>query len=202
MCDSYVIIVRREILERKMDREERLRLEQPEQEGMRAHHNSHARGASAERLVAVPVQHDTMTRTALVTVGSTKFDILIEHIASTACLDALARRGYSNLIIQYGNSQWQPLEATQLLITAYDFKPSLAEDIQQADLIISHAGARIREISTRSNFWFVGSGTILDSLRLSKTLIVVPNNTLMDDHQSELATELSKQGYLIACSAQ
>lgn len=80
------------------------------------------------------------TMTALVTVGSTKFDLLVEHAASSACLDALQERGISKLIIQYGNSRWDPPEDSQISITAYKFKKSLAEDIQQADLVISHAG--------------------------------------------------------------
>lgn len=91
--------------------------------------------------VAVLQRTITMTLTALVTVGSTKFDLLVEHAVSIACLDALKQRGVSNLIVQYGNSRWvPPPEESQLSITAYDFKQSLTDDIQQANLIISHAG--------------------------------------------------------------
>lgn len=43
----------------------------------------------------------------------------------------------------------------------------------------------------------VGSGTILDALRLSVPLIVVPNPTLLDNHQDELAEELARQGYVV-----
>lgn len=42
-----------------------------------------------------------------------------------------------------------------------------------------------------------GAGTILDGLRISVPLIVVPNPSLLDNHQDELAEELEKQGYVV-----
>ena len=44
-----------------------------------------------------------------------------------------------------------------------------------------------------------GSGSILESLRLHKPLIVVVNENLMDNHQVELAIELQNKGFLV-CS--
>lgn len=41
-----------------------------------------------------------------------------------------------------------------------------------------------------------GSGTILDVLRMGKPMIVVPNPTLADNHQEELATELESMQHL------
>lgn len=43
----------------------------------------------------------------------------------------------------------------------------------------------------------IGAGTILDALRLSIPLIVVPNPSLLDNHQVELAEELARQGYVV-----
>jgi beta-1,4-N-acetylglucosaminyltransferase len=43
-----------------------------------------------------------------------------------------------------------------------------------------------------------GSGTILEVLRLNKQLIVVANETLLDNHQRELADALSTQGHLVS----
>ena len=43
-----------------------------------------------------------------------------------------------------------------------------------------------------------GSGTILEVLRLKKRLIVVVNETLLDNHQKELADALSVQGHLVS----
>lgn len=42
-----------------------------------------------------------------------------------------------------------------------------------------------------------GSGTILDALRLSVPLIVVPNADLLDNHQVELAEALAEQAYVV-----
>ena len=42
-----------------------------------------------------------------------------------------------------------------------------------------------------------GSGSILDALRIAVPLIVVPNPSLLDNHQVELAEELAAQGYVI-----
>ena len=43
----------------------------------------------------------------------------------------------------------------------------------------------------------LGSGSILDALRISVPIIVVPNPYLLDNHQEELAEELAKLGYVV-----
>jgi len=40
-----------------------------------------------------------------------------------------------------------------------------------------------------------GAGTILEVMRMGVPLIVVPNPSLLDNHQLELAQELEIQGY-------
>lgn len=47
------------------------------------------------------------------------------------------------------------------------------------------------------NLCCIGSGSILDAMRISIPLIVVPNPTLLDNHQVELAEELAAQGYVV-----
>ena len=42
---------------------------------------------------------------------------------------------------------------------------------------------------------YPGAGTILDGMRLGLALVVVPNASLLDNHQNELAEELELQGY-------
>lgn len=41
----------------------------------------------------------------------------------------------------------------------------------------------------------IGAGTVLDAMRIDVPIIVVPNPALLDNHQSELAEELERQGY-------
>lgn len=63
-----------------------------------------------------------------------------------------------------------------LRFDVYRFKPSIREDMQGASLIISHAGA----------------GSIFESLRLNKPLVVVVNTALADNHQVELAEAMAR----------
>ncbi|KAF6764761.1 glycosyltransferase 28 [Ephemerocybe angulata] len=128
---------------------------------------------------------------AFVTVGSTKFDDLVQHSLKEEVLLSLRNEGYTNLAVQCGNSSFEfasvvadggehALERAGVSVEVWKFKPSLEEEFDKADLVISHAGA----------------GTILDVLRKGKRLIVVPNETLLDNHQSELAVALEEKGHL------
>lgn len=42
-----------------------------------------------------------------------------------------------------------------------------------------------------------GSGSILEALRYQVPLIVVPNTSLLDNHQEELADAMQRSGYLL-----
>lgn len=136
-----------------------------------------------------------MPGTVLVTVGTTKFDALVKAVDSTAVADALVARGYTRLVIQKGAGKHQvqtlvPLGSQHhqlsngLQVQVFEYAPCLAEYMQAADLIISHAG----------------SGSIFEALRLSKPLVAVPNSILMDNHQAELANHLARLGYIIAAT--
>ncbi|XP_058804284.1 UDP-N-acetylglucosamine transferase subunit ALG13 homolog [Phymastichus coffea] len=118
-----------------------------------------------------------------VTVGTTKFDNLINTITSDELLKELCKKGYNQLILQIGKTDLKP-DCTPRLgfnhIEAFDLSPSLNEAMKSADLVISHAGA----------------GSCLEALELCKPLIIVTNDLLMNNHQSELAEQLYKDGYL------
>lgn len=88
---------------------------------------------------------------AFVTIGSTKFNTLITEILTSRTLNALKDRGYTTLIIQCGDSTFAysasvsngetvSLVLEGVSIELWKFKPSLREESDKADLIISHAG--------------------------------------------------------------
>ncbi|KAJ7063176.1 glycosyltransferase family 1 protein [Mycena amicta] len=121
---------------------------------------------------------------AFVTVGTFQFDALVDAVLSSPVLQALQNKGYTRLVVQYGlhNPIQSITERDGVQIELWPSKPSLTEDLQRAHLVIGHAGA----------------GTILEVLRLGKPLIVVPNPTLLHNHQTELADALSE--YLVTSS--
>jgi Uncharacterized conserved protein len=96
----------------------------------------------------------------------------------------------------------------------YPFKHSLQEDMKQAHLILSHAGAGsimeglahcslynekllIHHEDGTLSYSSSSCSSSTSSTTLLKKLVVVINDHLMDNHQMELAEALSKRGYLI-----
>ena len=87
-------------------------------------------------------------------------------------------KNFSFISIQHGNS---PLNCPKdARIDYFSFKPSIAQEIIDSDVIVT-AG---------------GSGTILECLEANKRVIAVINNTLQDNHQAELCLCLEQEGYL------
>eukprot|EP00794_Sanderia_malayensis_P005906 gene5906-6592_t len=126
------------------------------------------------------------SKSAFVTVGTTRFDDLIRIVSSKECLLALKSKGFSQITMQIGNSETEipPAKENLIQINWYRFKPSIQEDINNADLIISHAGA----------------GSVLETLRSGKPSIVVVNEKLMDNHQTELAEAFAEKNNLVCCN--
>lgn len=112
-----------------------------------------------------------------ITVGSTRFDQLVNVVLSETIQKELRLQGYHQITIQHGSS---PIYDKPRL-TAFAYAPNLKPFMEEASLIITHAG----------------SGTLLEILRDLNTkpkLIVVINEHLMDNHQQELAMALASQG--------
>lgn len=93
---------------------------------------------------------------AFLTVGSTKFDSLVQAALSKAVLNSLIQKGYTELIIQCGNSDFELASSTTgshqevlnvvqngVNITLWKFKPSLEKEYARADIVISHAGMQL-----------------------------------------------------------
>jgi beta-1,4-N-acetylglucosaminyltransferase len=98
-------------------------------------------------------------------------------------LQVLRARGYTKLTMQIGNGTIVPRTGLicDVQVEYFQFKDSITEDIRRADLIISHAGA----------------GSCLEALGASKPLLVVINEDLMNNHQTELAQQLYEDRYAL-----
>ncbi|XP_069842044.1 UDP-N-acetylglucosamine transferase subunit ALG13-like isoform X2 [Dendropsophus ebraccatus] len=94
--------------------------------------------------------------------------------------------GYNKLSLQIGRGTVEPklYSSSGFTLDVFRYKDSVAEDIRNADLVISHAGA----------------GSCLETLEAQKPLIVVINEKLMSNHQLELAQQLNKGGHLYYCT--
>ncbi|PKY07428.1 family 28 putative glycosyltransferase [Aspergillus campestris IBT 28561] len=147
----------------------------------------------------------TTMKLCFVTVGATaSFHLLLEAVLDESFLEALQKLDYTHLLVQYGKDSRALFEELRgkhrsgkhgIKIEGFDFNTAgLDSEMRMAQanpsderaggVIISHAG----------------SGSILGALRLGVPLIVVPNPTLQDNHQEELAQQLQKQGYVVSSS--
>ena len=128
-------------------------------------------------------------RTLFVTVGTTLFDALVQAVTSEKVLQMLADLGFTKMIVQYGKGQ-EPNNNTvnmpdmPIQVEVYNFKATLADDLQCADVVIGHAGA-----GTISETLAGGSGG-------RPKLVVVINRELMHNHQTELAYAMRQCNYL------
>ncbi|KAJ6440404.1 glycosyltransferase family 1 protein [Purpureocillium lavendulum] len=138
-------------------------------------------------------------RFCLITVGATVgFEQLTKAALEPPFWQFLGDNGFSNLRIQCGpDVSWAATQVSQLekeipagfSVDVFDVRKNLMlEEMalckpikgQRAQgLIISHAG----------------TGTILDAWKLGVPLVVVPNTGLLNDHQTEMAKHLAREGY-------
>ncbi|CAN0892181.1 UDP-N-acetylglucosamine transferase subunit ALG13 homolog [Linum grandiflorum] len=131
-------------------------------------------------------QTNKKEKMVFVTVGTTLFDALVRAVDTEQVKRELSRRGYTHLLIQIGRGSYLPQKSKgddedgSLSVDYFTFSSSIADHLRAASLVISHAG----------------SGSIFETLRLGKPLIVVVNEDLMDNHQCELAEELAERNHL------
>lgn len=124
-----------------------------------------------------------------ITVGTTDFDELMKAISTDIFVSTIEDLNCAKLTIQIGRGSFEPKDLVKKFdkrgkvnCSYYRFKPSLDDDMRQSDLIITHCGA----------------GSIIESLSLEKIFITVVNSSLQDNHQTELADQLSYNRYCIA----
>ncbi|OOF13810.1 MULTISPECIES: PssE/Cps14G family polysaccharide biosynthesis glycosyltransferase [Salinivibrio] len=110
----------------------------------------------------------------LVTVGTTAFDELIAEIDQSFEQD-------SNVSIIAQVSEESCYNTHN--IRAFSFCDNLQPYIEQADVVVTHAGA----------------GSVYSMLESSKKLVVVPNLQRADKHQLELAKYVHENKFAIAC---
>lgn len=108
-----------------------------------------------------------------VTVGTTPYNTLFQHLSVIHsnnwhfdCQTADASLTYPNLHCFDYTNDWQ-------------------SHVDQADLIITHAGA----------------GSVYKLLERQKKIIVIPNLERIDHHQLDLASYVAKNGYALVCDS-
>ncbi|EWY90992.1 beta-1,4-N-acetylglucosaminyltransferase [Fusarium oxysporum f. sp. lycopersici 4287] len=145
-----------------------------------------------------------LDRVCLVTVGATTgFGKLVESVLQPSFWQYMNSQRFTQLRVQCGpDLAWASKQLagrkvnipSGLCIDLFASKKNLmkeemslckdADGKRQLGLVISHAG----------------TGTILDAWKMGLPLIVVPNIQLLNDHQTEMAKYLSKEGYAIMSS--
>ena len=146
---------------------------------------------------------DTGGKRCFVTIGATAaFNSLVRAVLEPAFLQALEDAKYTHLRIQYGDEGQrifnekisarndQLRQDHGIEVSGFSFNKAGLDDEMKAakgtsptneGCVLSHAG----------------SGSILDAMRISVPLIVVPNTDLLHNHQLELAEVLAEQDYVI-----
>ncbi|WP_024611169.1 PssE/Cps14G family polysaccharide biosynthesis glycosyltransferase [Pseudoalteromonas sp. TB64] len=109
----------------------------------------------------------------LVTVGSSPFESLIR--AADFAAEILP---HYEFIFQINNGIYKPKNGTY-----FSFSETFSTYIDEANIIISHAGA----------------GTVFELLEKEKRCIIVPNYERIDKHQSDLTSYIEKNELAIVC---
>ena len=82
-------------------------------------------------------------KTVFITVGTTLFEDLIKKFDEEEVLKILVSAGYTKVVYQIGKGTFEPSnykKITGLQGEVFRLKPSLIDDLKNADLVISHCG--------------------------------------------------------------
>ncbi|SBT74770.1 glycosyltransferase family 28 protein, putative [Plasmodium malariae] len=142
-----------------------------------------------------------------VTVGSHKFDELIEYMDTEEFHHFLKKLGFAQMTMQIGSSSYIPKliyknnknnninnnnkkeedddNGYNLLkkVKYFTYQNDLNKFYDKADLIVSHGGA----------------GTTFECLRKNKKILLVVNKKLMNNHQMEFAHFMGTSNYVEIC---
>eukprot|EP01035_Chromulina_nebulosa_P022176 gene22176-28712_t len=127
-----------------------------------------------------------------ITVGTTEFDALIEVCDNNreSFVEQLIRLGIRKITLQIGRGLKEPKQLEECCsmheveFHCFRFKDNLDQEMDEADLIISHCGA----------------GSILEAVSRKKTLLVIINESLQDNHQNELSRAIVAGGYAVSAT--
>ncbi|EGV61926.1 N-acetylglucosaminyldiphosphodolichol N-acetylglucosaminyltransferase catalytic subunit alg13 [Yamadazyma tenuis] len=153
----------------------------------------------------------------LITTGATvTFTRLLRFVLSDPMLSTYITTGFRHVTVQYGNEikngvhvsrcavneilrstaafkhfqvtddtcsfEYHDKGGSRIVLEFLSFSPDLNSLIRSSDLIISHGG----------------TGTLIDILKLHKKLIVVYNESLMDNHQKQIAEEFARSQFCVS----
>ncbi|SGZ27005.1 BQ5605_C025g10023 [Microbotryum silenes-dioicae] len=158
-------------------------------------------------------------RTLLLTVGSTSFTPLVTSLLSTSVLTTLSSLGIEFVVAQIGNSDlptcskpgststddetWVVgsnrlvVQGRELKVEVLRFSNDLESKVAGSDWVIAHAGAGsilsfIRPVPTINT----KTTTTCRTENVHRKLFLIPNSTLMDSHQSDLADEFERYDWV------
>ena len=114
----------------------------------------------------------------LVTVGTTSFDALMSVLDEL--LQVLKEQGFTHVSVQYGRGGAPPLPqpVPGLTVDAFGLKPTLKDEVAAADLVVCHGGL----------------GSLMEALSARKRVLCVVNESLMGNHQLEIAEQMDDVG--------
>ncbi|KAI0009878.1 hypothetical protein F4779DRAFT_580336 [Xylariaceae sp. FL0662B] len=151
------------------------------------------------------------TKVAFVTVGATaSFRPLIEEVLSEKVLAKLAALRFTHLIVQCG-PDLDYFERVRPAPPGGDHHSPAADGLQVTGFAYTRQMEHYMRLTTAGTddddgkgeraqgliITHAGSGSLLEALPLGTNIIAVPNTSLMDNHQAEIAVELEKDGYVV-----